>query len=714
MTTSSLEYELLPAILETIDSLVVVLDGEGRIVLFNRASEELSGYREDEVAGTPFWDVLIPAHEGHRARLAFERAMQGHSLVGVEHPWVTRAGETRTLAWNTRTLPPPPAPGEFVLATAVDVTHRRRAEARMEDYTSREEDRKAHVRALETRAAKLGGVVALAPDAIVCVDGRQRITLFNKGAEEIFGYRADEVMGRPLDLLLPESSRARHGKHVTEFGQSPVQARQMGDRHEINGLRKDGSVFPAEASIVKLEVSGERIYAALLRDISAQVRAQERQELLAEAGEILSASLDYQETLRNVARLSVEGMADLCVVDIIQPDGRVERLEVAHCDPDRAELARRLYHFPLERSRPHLMSHALGGGGPELRSPVRAEDLRAVSQSREHLDLLKELDLHAYLVLPMEAQGRLVGTILLGSCNPARPYDEEDMVLGQEIARRAALAVENARLYRNAQRALKGRDEVLAVVSHDLGNPLQALSLAARGLQRSIAPEDDRGSYYLDAIRKSAAMMERLIQDLLEVRRMEADCLTMEFGDKPVAPMIDKAVALLEPLAGMRSVRLERNGAEASTSVVRADEGRIVQVLSNLVGNAVKHSEAGAKVEVRVDPLPDRIRISVSDSGPGIPRDAIDQVFQPSWRGRKSRGGGIGLGLTIARDIVEAHGGEIWVESTPGDGATFHFTLVPSQSGSPVHDAPVHNSPPEKVPKEGIPGKISGTEGSVG
>ena len=678
-----LHRDLLPDVLDTLDAVVVVLDTDERIALFNRCAQEISGYTEDEVLGRRFWEVLIPQDEQSKARAAYRRAPAGDHLDGYERGWIHRKGGRRLLSWRTRTLRGPDGSVEYLLATGVDVTDRRQAEAHAEAFAAEDLMREARTEALRISEKKLSGIVSLAQDAIIFVDETQTITLFNEGAERIFGYTAQEVVGRPLEVLIPPGAKKRHRDHVETFGESSVQARRMGDRHSIEGLRKDGTRFPADASIVKLDVGEERIYAALLRDVTERVEAQKKQRFLADAGEALASTLDYPETLSSIARLALGSLADLCIIDVVQKDGTVQRLTSVHREPARQEAADRLRDIPLDRDRPHLMWKALRQGRSDLRARVTPTHLKEMAQGREHLALLEDLGLSSFMVVPLRTRERVTGAVLLASSDPERRYTESDLWLAEELGRRAGLAMDNSRLYQEAQSALEVRDGVLSIVSHDLGNPLQAISMAAQALDRSVPQDDARGRYYLDALHRSTQLMERLIRDLLEIRRMEEGHLSLKVEPQAPGPMVSSALELVEPLASVKSVALMDRVYGALEPKVRADRDRVVQVLSNLLGNAVQHTPEGGTVTVESVAEERHLRIVVTDTGVGIPKEELGQIFHPFWQTPRNPGKGIGLGLTIAREIVDAHQGCIWAESAAGGGASVQFTLPYAREDAP-------------------------------
>lgn len=539
-------------------------------------------------------------------------------------------------------------------------------------------------------------IVAIAADAIITIDDGQRIVLFNEGAEQIFGWRADEAIGQPLEVLLPLAAQERHQDHIRAFAQGAISARRMGARNEITGRRRSGEIFPAEASISRVDVDGQRFFTVVLRDVTDRKRAdQEREALLereqqarsaaemgerrsaflAQASDVLDQSLDYQTTLRTMARLAVSSLADICIVDVVGEDGRVSRLEVAATDPVVERTAARLRGLRLGGERPFLTQRSLATGAPELLVDITPAQLAAYGHDETHLAVLQELAPVSMLAVPLVARGRTLGAIALLLTQPDRRFDEADVALAEELARRAGQAVDNARLYGLAQRAIQGRDQVLSVVSHDLRNPLSAVAMCASTLLDDEPPTRDQARELAETIQSSVRWMQRIIQDLLDVSSIEAGRLSLHREDVPVRMIVQDAVTLLDPLASERSLSL-RVSVESDLTTVYADAQRVVQVLSNLVGNSCQYTDAGGMVTLRAARHEEGVEFSVTDTGVGIPEAdqprVFDRFFHATPGGRRH---GHGLGLAIARGIVEAHGGRIRLESAPGEGTTVAFTL---------------------------------------
>lgn len=527
---------------------------------------------------------------------------------------------------------------------------------------------------LREARARFEGIVEIAADAIISVDEDRAITYFNDGAERIFGWRVDEVLGRPLEILLPERFREQHPHHVRAFGDSADHARRMGHRRPIAGLRKSGEEFPAEASISRHEVDGRRAYNVVLRDISERQRVEDEHRFLASVGEILGASLDYDLTVRGAARLAVPTLGDACTIDLVD-GGALRSYAAAHVDPARERLLaemRRLY--PPDLAGEHPLAQSVRERRTVL---LRTTDevLRALARDAEHLDMLGRLAFDALLYLPMLAGGEVIGVLRLA--RSGRPFQGEDLALAEEFARRLALALDGLRLYEHARQAIRARDETISLVSHDLRNPVNAVKLIATTLLRS-PPAAPAMEEHLRTILEAARQCDGLIQDLLDVSRIEAGRLRVDPEPVDLAVVLRGALEVLAPLAADRGIALEVE-TPAGLPAVLADDQRVQQVLSNLVGNAVKFTPRGGRVSVRVE-APEtgatELVITVADTGAGIAAADLPHLFDRYWQGERSaRRAGAGLGLPIARGIVEAHRGRLWATSEPGRGSEFRFTL---------------------------------------
>jgi signal transduction histidine kinase len=283
----------------------------------------------------------------------------------------------------------------------------------------------------------------------------------------------------------------------------------------------------------------------------------------------------------------------------------------------------------------------------------------------------------------MTARKQVLGVLTVALADDSnRQYSAVQQELVEELARRAGLAVDNARLYRRESDAVRQREEMLAIVSHDLKNPLGAISLSATLLQRDASAsgsDDKKTRRQLETIQRSASRMEDLIADLLDVGSLQAGRLSIEPRPEDPAELVRDAIESIEPVARAKGIELRAKEAPRDVAV-EADRRRMAQVLGNVIGNAVKFCKTGDRVGVSVRREGNEVVFEVADTGPGIQTDEVAHLFEPYWSAARHGKRGTGLGLYIAKGMIEAHGGRIWVESVPGKGSQFFFTL-PLASG---------------------------------
>jgi PAS domain S-box-containing protein len=642
------------------------LDPHGRIISWNAGAERITGYPASEAIGRHF-SFLYPPEEA---------LLGGH---GREITRAEREGRSESEGWRlTRS-------GDRIWVS-VSMAAVRDDDGRTIGFCRSERDTTEQLRSeqeLRLSEAKFSGMIAISTDAIISTDENRRIVVFNRGAEEVFGYEAGEVLGEPLEILIPPRFRDAHPAHVDAFGRGEHAARAMGrHRSEIRGLRKDGSEFPAEASISKLDVEGRRIYTAVLRDVTERheterriadllareqearaeaEQAADRARFLADAGSLLSSSLVYEDTLRTLASLVSPRIADGCSISMLE--GRELRLiEVTHRAMAEHE-RQRLLASPV--TSPSSWEAVRSGRGVLVHAPLGDDPLDVFWSG---------LAAHSMIKAPIASRGQVLGVVALIATEPDRRFDDETLPLAEELGRRAALAVDNARLYQESRRASTARDDMLHAVSHDLGNSLGAVMVSTAVLLRTL-PEDapDSARERVRGIRALADQMQRLRQDLLDAASIEAGRLSVDPDVQDPAELIAAAAAHWSPVAEERGITFLAEGGACGPVV--ADPGRIHQVISNLVGNALKFTRPGGTATLRCAPDGEAIRFTVTDTGAGIAESDLPHVFDRFWRTRESNRLGTGLGLAIAKGIVEAHGGRIWVESRPGIGSSFHFTL---------------------------------------
>jgi PAS domain S-box-containing protein len=623
---------------------------------------QLLGYEPEEVLGrTPF--DLMPPEEARRVAEVFSAiAAERRPFASLEN--TNRHRDGHLVALETSGIPLFDAAGRFCGYRGIDrdITERNRVE-----------------QALRASEAKLAGIISTAADAIISVDEAQRIVMYNEAAQTIFGWSSDEVLGKPLDILLPERVREIHRQHVQSFSAGPETARKMGDRgRAFFGLRKSGEEFPADASISKLSLGGAWLFTVALRDITEQKRIEHEEQFLAEVGDILATTLDAQKTLTNVALLAMREFADFCVVEFVDEQGKLLLLEVVTSDPAKAGIAEALKRCSLDRNCPHLSSTILEPKKPQMVAEVSPETIRVVAQSEEHRRLWEAIAPTSMMGVPLIVHDRVLGALVVASCRPERRYGAADLRLLEKVGRRAVLALESARLHRATERAVQARDDVLRIVAHDLRNPLTTILAAARlALPRGDAERGRRRP--AEMIERAAKRMDRLIQDLLDVTRMEAGRLSIESARVLAGQVIFDSAEAQQALVSAGSLELRLEVAPELPDIW-ADRDRLLQVFENLIGNASKFTAPGGRITVGARPGEGDVVFFVADTGIGITAGDLPRLFDPFWQARKGERRSAGLGLPIVKGIVEAHGGRIWVESTPGHGSTFHFTVPVASS----------------------------------
>jgi signal transduction histidine kinase len=392
---------------------------------------------------------------------------------------------------------------------------------------------------------------------------------------------------------------------------------------------------------------------------------------LLDAGQALANTLEYEQTLQTLADLAVPRVACFCVVDVVdvsEPGGRERRVAMAHVDRSQLDA--------LGRTTAFMPAAAAAAAEPLLVSPITDEWLNSVASDDAHLALLRRLAPTSLITAPLAARGNPLGVLVLASTRTNRYYGADDLALARELSRIAAVAIDNARLYRQAQDALRARDQILRVVAHDLRSPISAV-ISGVDLLLEDGPADLRDGPLgrsLRLVRSSAEHAARMIEDLLDLSRMESGRLSLDTAFIPAAPLLREAIATHRRTAEARGITLRGEASDALPRVA-ADEGRVFQVLGNLLGNALKFTPRGGRVDVGAAADGAEVRWWVADTGPGIAPDDLPHLFDAFWQARRGDRRGLGLGLAIVKGIVEAHGGRAWAESTLGEGTRVTFTL---------------------------------------
>jgi PAS domain S-box-containing protein len=510
--------------------------------------------------------------------------------------------------------------------------------------------------------------------AVIAVDLNGRITYANRSAGGLYGCEATQLNGRPVSEAAPAPDsqtaldetldRLRRGS--AWVGESVV---TRADGTAVPVLITDSPLFDDRRNTVGM--------VRVLTDLQPRRRAEDATRTLAEAGRVLAASLDYESTLTALSRLIVPALADCCLVDLLDDDGRLQRLEAAHVDAvqeARVHDIRRRY--PLTRDAQHPAAEVIRTGRSRLVREVSDGFLRSVARDDEHLAHLREMAYRSALYVPLSAGGRTFGALTMLTSVSGRRYDAADVRLAEEIARRTATAIEHARLYEESRQAGQAKSDFLAVMSHELRTPLTTImgyaDLMLGGLP---APLNEQVHAYVQRLRGAAAHLLGLIDQILVYSRLERDRLDTQADRVTVADLLRDVAALIEPVANERGLTFRVE--PPPPLIIETDLTRVRQILLNLLANAVKFTDAGEVTmwAYREDGM---IVFAVRDTGIGIEPENLHRVFDAFWQVDQSatrRAGGVGLGLSVSRRLARLLGGDLSVESEAGQGTTFFLRL---------------------------------------
>ncbi len=657
---------------------IVMMDAEGRITEFNPAAEATFGYSRADVLGKPMADLIIP----ERFRAEYTRRMAEHFARRQSDVLVPR-GEFVGLRADGSEFPVELAVRRIPIEGSATYA------GFLRDITDRIQAHQDLQRSLSLLQATLESTA----DGILVVDVNGRIVSFNQKMAEMWGIppdvlasgNDDKALGIALGKLRdPEGFLEKVRALYALPDESSFDVLELTDGRTFERYSQPQRI--GDASVGRVwsfrditeQKRAELQARALVREQAARVEAEAshaRAAFLAEASRVLGSSFDHHTTLAALARLAVPALADYCTIDILEEDGSYASVGGAHADPAEESIrrsARRL--DPHEVTKSHPVVRVLAAGESLLLPEVPPEEAASWFAAEEARQAVESLDPRSIMCVPLLGTDRTLGALTLASSSSGRRYTAADLALAEELAHRAALAVEHASLYQAAQQATRARDNVLAVVAHDLRNPLNTILMAAELLLDVASAHKQTDPRHVEIISRAGERMDRMIQDLLEVQRMEAGRLGIDPRAERITDIIGDTLEMLRSMAASNGVELV-NESGGQLPMVVADAARIQQVLSNLVGNALKFTPSGGRITVRAEPIGEEVRVAVIDTGAGIEPDQLPHVFGRFWQATSGDRRGIGLGLAIAKGIVEEHGGRIWVESVPGKGSTFLFTL---------------------------------------
>jgi PAS domain S-box-containing protein len=596
-------------------------------------------------------------------------------------------------AVRCRAIGDPAADLEALLADIADAVAHTRRQRSLRTAVAAANGRMAEPATLDRQAARfLGHLLDHLPVGVIALEGAGLILAQDARAGRILGQRERDAIGTPLARLFHASAQREWSALAARAsGVLPEAARAI-----LRLARPVGRAEWLEVAVAALTGrAGEPGLLVLVQDVTDRVEAErEREEalgrlaFLARTSAVVAASLDYTVTLRSLADLAVPHLADLCAVDVVEEGGGVRRLALVHADP--AE-ARRLRELPGRRPE----RREAGSPVPSGRSELLPELADGSADELERLGGLRELGVKSAMIVPLAARGRTLGTITFGLGDSGRRYTRADLELAEGLARQAALALDDARLYRDAElarahaeAASRAKDEFLVTMSHELRAPLTAILGWAWTVRRA-GFDSGTTARALEAIERNARAQARIIDDLLDVSRISMGKLRLQIRRLELPAVIRAALDTVRPAAEAKGIRLECV-LDPGVGAVAGDRDRLQQVVWNLLANAVKFTPPGGRVAVRLDGAAGQARITLCDTGTGI-RPVMPYIFERFRQADSTAArayGGLGLGLAIVRHLVELHGGTV-AAASPGEGGGATFTVIlplaaPARGGPPA------------------------------
>ncbi|WPB72648.1 ATP-binding protein [Archangium violaceum] len=647
------------------DYVLCLLSPTGHVTDWNAGAERLTGWKAEEILGQDL-SRFYPAELVARGKTG--RALRMAEAEGRFEEVGYRVRKDGSRFWADMVLTTLHAPGGAIRGFSLV----------MKDRTSLRQAEEERGRLVEQLAEeeRLAAVLTQLPAGVLIAEiPSGRTVLWNRQTEEISRLpfqpfaSLEEYQHHRRILRFHPDGRA-YQPHDLPLARTILTGEVVKDEEMIieRGDGTRGVVLVSAAPVRDAE--GQPIWAVLtLIDVTERKKAEESQRFLAEASRILGESLELEETLTRLEHLDFHQSTNGCGFLLLEEDGSPERLS-ADVPPARAALL----HAVLR----HTVGEVLETGRPLLVPEVGEQHLRALAPDEEHLRQFREAPLVSYVVVPLVARGRIIGVIGYVSTRRESPFGQQELATVEELARRAALAIDNARLYQQAQDAIRARDELFSIAAHELRTPLNALHLKAQVLQRSLhkqpaLEQDNRFGEGIQVIAQQADRLSRMIGNLLDISRIRVGQLQLEPEELNLASLVKDVVERMRESLGAAGCELHMELTE--TAPGQWDRMRLEQVVTNLLSNALKYG-VGKPIEVRVWEHERWVMLSVRDHGIGIPPDKLEHIFGRFERAVSGRQfAGLGLGLYVTRQIIDEHGGRIRVESHPGEGSTFTVEL---------------------------------------
>ena len=646
----------LARVVESSDDAIISKDLNGTITSWNRSAERMFGYTAAEALGQSI-RMIIPADRQAEEDMVLARIRANEGLTHFET--VRQRKDGRRIPISLTVSPIHDDAGNVIGASKIARDTTERAEAAI---TSRQ----------------LAAVVESSDDAIVTKDLGSIITSWNPAAERLFGYTAAEAIGKSVRMLIPDELQGEEDVVLTK-----IRAGEKVDHYETVRQRKDGTRLNISLTVSPIRNDrGEVVGASkIARDVTERARLMAvalehatNTEKLGEVGVLVASTLDREAIVQKVTDIATEltrAQFGAFFYNVTDPkSGDAYMLYTLSGAPREAFAT-----FPHPRATA-VFAPTFHGDGPVRLDDV-TKDPRYGKSAPYHGMPPGHLPVRSYLAVPVRGiSGDVLGGLFFGH-SEVGVFTQQHERLALGVAAWASVALENARLYDEAQTANRMKDEFLAVLSHELRTPLNAIVGYSRLLRGNIL-SGDKAARGLETLERNATLLTQIVEDVLDVSRIVAGKIRLDVQPVELPLIIDNAVATVQPAADARGVRLQII-VDPRVGPVSGDPSRLQQIVWNLLTNAVKFTPKKGRVQVRLERVNSHVEIVVSDTGIGIPSDFLPYVFErfrQAESGTTRKTGGLGLGLAIVRHIVEMHGGTVEATSAgEGQGATFRVRL---------------------------------------
>ena len=653
--------------LERLSAGFLAIDVESWTITFiNSEAAHLLGHPRGELLGRSVGDAFAEFED-----TPFEANLR--AAVAAQEPEKFEV-EVRPSQWTLEVHVSPASDGLSLYLQ--DVTERRAAE--------RERQR------VEERFRSL---VQYASDIILILEKDGVVRYVSPAIERVIGFSAEDFVGSDNFFRVhPQDAKRLRRAFVRVARTSGVSAPVV-----LRFQHSSGAYRWLEVIATNLfHDPTVRGIVANCRDVTERHEAEFNLWLLAETSAVLGASLDPSITLDALVRLLVMNVAECCIVDVLDESGTPTTAVVGHRQEEMEQRLRSYrQRYPLDLMAGEGPGFVARTGWPLLYEVINDDIVVQMTHDRDELAEFSAFGLRSAMMVTLNARGVRLGVLTLASTRPGR-FGETDLGLVEEIARRAALAIDNAKLYRASTEAVAARDTFLSVAAHELRTPITAITGFATLLGREIVKGNDRPRVerYVDRIGTAGIRLAALVNDMLDVSRTQLGQLPLRIVELDLGQLVHRiAGRISEPL--IDSPHAMTVTLPDGSCPVEGDEDRLEQVISNVIENAIKYSPDGGPIDISLEASRLSYHLRVSDSGMGLPGTALESIFLPFGRAENAMASnlpGLGIGLYISRNIVERHGGRIWAESAGEDrGLTMHVHL------------PRHQSPPPAAPSEPAP-----------